>query len=76
LGRRVNAEFEFAFLAVVDRKAFHQQGAEAGAGTATERMEDKEALETTAVVCDSSNLVEHLINELLADGVVPTCVVV
>lgn len=39
-------------------------------------MEDEEALETRAVVCNPSDLVQNLVNQLLADRVVTTSVVV
>ena len=72
----VDAELELALLAVVDRQSLHEQRTETGTSTTTEAVEDKEALETRAVVCNSPDLVQHLINELLADSVVPTCIVV
>ena len=72
----VDAELELALLAVVDRKTLHKEGTETGTGTTTEGVEDQEALETRAVVGDVANLVEDLVNELLADGVVATGVVV
>jgi hypothetical protein len=76
LGRRVDAELELALLAVVDGQALHEQGAEAGAGSAAEGVEDEETLQTRAVVGDAADLVEDLVNELLADRVVATGVVV
>ena len=39
-------------------------------------MEDEETLEAGAVVCNAADLVEDLIDELLADSVVATSVVV
>ena len=39
-------------------------------------MEDKETLQTGAVVGNAADLVEDLVNELLADGVVTTGIVV
>ena len=76
LRSRVDAELELALLAVVDREALHEESTETGTGTTTERVEDEEALETGAVVCDSSDLVENLVDQLLSDGVVATSVVV
>jgi hypothetical protein len=72
----VDAKLELALLAIVDRETLHQQGAEAGSSTTTEGVEDKEALKTSAVVCNAADLVEHLIDEFLADGVVTTSIVV
>lgn len=47
----VDSEFELALLAVVGRQTLEEESTEAGAGTTTERVEDKEALERVAVVC-------------------------
>jgi len=76
LGSRVDTELELALLAVVDGQALHEESTETRTGTTTERVEDEEALETRAVVCNSSDLVENLVDQLLADGVVTTGVVV
>ena len=72
----IDAELEFALLAIVDGQAFHDQGAEARAGSAAEGVEDEEALQTGAVVGDAANLVQDLVNELLADRVVAAGIVV
>jgi len=72
----VNRELELSLFAVVDRKTLHKKGSEAGTGTATERMEDKEALKTGTVVGQLTDSVEHIVDDLLADGVVATGVVV
>lgn len=76
LGGRVDAELEFALLAIVDGQTLHQQGAEAGTGTTAEGVEDEEALEARAVVGDATDLIEDLVNELLSDGVVAAGIVV
>jgi hypothetical protein len=76
LRSRVNAELELALLPVVDRQALHQQGAETRARTTAERVEDQEALETTAVIGHMANFVEDLVDQLLTDSVVTTSVVV
>ena len=73
---RIHAEFELALLTIVHRQALHQQGTKARASTTAKRVEDKEALKTTAVVCHASNLVKNLINELLANSVVSASIVV
>jgi hypothetical protein len=72
----INAELELALLAVVDRKALHEQSTEAGTSTAAEGVEHKETLETAAIVGDPADLVEDLVDQLLADRVVATGVVV
>lgn len=76
LGRWVDAELELALLAVVDGQTLHEQGTETRASTATEGVEDEETLETRAVVGNTADLVEDLVNELLSDRVVATGVVV
>ena len=72
----IDAELELALLAIVDGQALHDQGAEAGAGAAAEGVEDEEALQAGAVVGDAADLVQDLVNELLADCVVAAGVVV
>jgi len=76
LGRWVDAELELALLAIVDGQALHQQGAETRASAATEGVEDEETLQTRAVIGNAADLVEHLVDELLADRVVTAGVVV
>ena len=76
LGGGVDGEFQLALLAIVDRKALHEQSTEAGTGTTTKGVEDQEALKSRAVVGNAANLVEDLIDEFLADRVVATSIVV
>ena len=76
LGGRVNAELELALLSVVDREALHQESTETRASTTTEGVEDEESLKTGAVVGNTADLVENTLNQLLANGVVTTSVVV
>lgn len=76
LRSRIDTELELALLAVVDRQTLHEESTETRTGTTTERVENEEALETRAVVCNSSDLVENLVDQFLADGVVTTSVVV
>ena len=76
LGSWVDGEFQFGFLSVVDGQTFHQQGGESGTGASSERVEDQEALETGALVGKLADAVKHQIDDLLADGVVTTSVVV
>jgi hypothetical protein len=76
LRSRVDTELELALLAVVDGQTLHQEGSESRTGTTTEGVEDQETLETNAVVGNTADLVENALNQLLADGVVATGVVV
>lgn len=47
----VDREFELALLAVIGGQTLEEEGTEAGTGTTTKRVEDKETLEGVAVVC-------------------------
>lgn len=72
----VDTELELALLAVVDGQTLHQESAETRASTTTEGVEDEEALQANAVVGNAADLVENLIDKLLANGVMATSVVV
>ena len=72
----VDTELKFALLAIVHRQTFHEKSTKPRASATTEGVEDKEALETSAVVGNTANLVEDLINELLANGIVSASIVV
>lgn len=76
LRSRVDAEFQLALLAVVEREALHKESTETRAGTTTEGVENKEALETRAAVGNAADLVKDGLDELLANSVVTTGVVV
>lgn len=76
LGGRVDTKLQLRLLAVVDGETFHEESTETGTGTTTERVEDQETLETSAVVGNTANLVEDLVDHLLSDSVVTTGVVV
>ena len=66
----VYTELELRLLAVVVSKTLHEESAEARAGTTAERVEDEEALQTRAVVRQTTDFVHHGVNQLLPDGVV------
>lgn len=51
---RVDGELQLALLPVVGRQALEEERAEARTGAAAERVEDEEALEGVAVVCDAA----------------------
>lgn len=72
----VDGELELGLLAIVDGQTFHQQGSETRAGTTTEGMEDQEALQSSALVRELADAVQHQVDDLLANGVVTTSVVV
>ena len=70
----VNAELQLGLLAIVSRETFEDKSTEAGTSSTSERMEDKETLETGAIVCQAANFVHHSVNLLLSDRVVATSV--
>ena len=72
----VDSEFEFSFLAIVNRETFHEEGSETGSGAAAKGVEDEETLEAGALVGQLPNPVQHQVDDLLADGVVAPGVVV
>ena len=71
---RVNAELELRLLAIVGGKTLENEGTETRTSSTTERVENKEALETIAVVGQPADLVHDKVNLFLADGVVTTSV--
>lgn len=73
---RIDAELQLRLLAVINGEALHQQGTETGAGATAKGVEHQEALQTRAVVGDTTDLIEDLVDHFLADGVVATSVVV
>lgn len=71
-GCGVHAELELRLLAIVGGKTLEDEGTEPGASTTAKRVEDKEALKTTAVVRKAANLVHHSVDHLLTHCVVTT----
>merc|ERR1719230_1598119 len=67
-----HAEAKLGLLAVVDGQALAQQSTQARASATTDSLEDHEALQTSAVVGQLADTVEHQVNNLLANGVVTT----
>ena len=76
LGGRVDAELQLALLSVINGETLHQQSAKSRSGSATEGVENQEALETGAAVSETADLVQDLVDQLLSDGVMTTSVVV
>lgn len=72
LGRGVDAELELRLLTVVSGELLKEERSKAGTSSSTEGVEDKEALETRAVVCESPQLIHDGVDELLSDSVVTT----
>merc|ERR1719203_1188793 len=72
----INGEFQFGFLAVINAQAFHQKRSETRSGTATKGVENQESLKTGAVVSQFTDTIQDQVNNLLANGVVSTSIVV
>lgn len=68
----IHAELELGLLAIVRGETLEDEGTETGTSSTTERVEDKEALETRAVIGKPANLVHHGVDHLFANGVVTT----
>jgi hypothetical protein len=67
LGRWVHSEPKLGLLAVVNRQALKEEGTKTRAGSSTNSVEDKEALETSTVVRKLSDAVKAQVNNLLAN---------
>jgi len=72
LGAGPDGEGDLRLLAIVDRQTLEHQAAETGTSTTTACVEDKEALETSAVVSKLTDTVEAEVDNLLTNGVVTT----
>merc|ERR1711981_1013914 len=69
LGRGVDGEAKLGLLAVIDGESLKKERTEAGAGSATDGVEDQEALETGALIGELSDSVEAEIDDFLTNGV-------
>merc|ERR1719331_3331894 len=65
-------EGDLGLLAVVDRETLKEQAAKTRTGASTAGVEHHEALEAGAVVGQLAQTVEDEVDDLLADGVMPT----
>ena len=72
----VDGELELGLLAVVDRQPLHEEGGESRSSSATEAVEDEESLKTGTLVGQLADSVQDQVDDLLADGVVTSCIVV
>jgi len=68
----VDGESELGLLAVIDGKSLEEERSKTGSSATTDGVEDKESLETSALIGELSDSVEAEINNLLTDGVVTT----
>ena len=72
----VNGELQLGLLAIIDRQMFHQQGGEPRTSSPTKAVENQEALKTCALVSQFPNWVQDEVNDLLANGVVTSGIVI
>ena len=72
----VDGETELGFLSVIDGKSLEEERSETGSGTTTDGVEDKETLETSALIGELSDSVEAEVNNFLSDGVVSASIVI
>ena len=72
--RGVDAELKLALLSVVRRKPLKDQCAKTRTCSAAEGVENEEALKASAVVSQTSNPIHHIVNLLLPDRVVASCI--
>jgi len=68
----VDGESELGLLSVINRESLEEERSETGSGTTSDGVEDKETLETSALISELSDSVEAEINDFLSDGVVTT----
>jgi hypothetical protein len=72
----VDTELQLDLLTEVDRQTLHEESTETRSSSTTKRVEYKETLETRAIIGNTANLVQNLVNQLLADSVVTTSIIV
>ena len=76
LRSRIDTKFQLALLAIVYRETLHEKSTKARACAASKGVKDQETLETDTVVGNASNLVKNSIDQLLANSIVTTSIVV
>merc|ERR1712164_61690 len=71
-GEMGRCETKLGLLAVIDGESLEEERTKTGSGTATDGVEDQEALETGALIGELSDSVEAEIDDFFTDGVVTT----
>jgi hypothetical protein len=71
-----HSERQLGLAAIVDGQSLEKKRTKTGSGTSTSGVEDHESLKTGTVIGQLSHAVKHKVNDLLADGVVTTGVVI
>ena len=72
----IDTEFKLRLLSIINRQSLHKQRSEPGSSSSTEGVEDQKSLETSALISQLTDSVQDKVNNLLADGVVTSGVVV
>ena len=65
----VDGETELGFLTVIDGKSFEKEGSETRSSSSTDGVEDKETLESSALISELSDSIEAEIDDFLTNGV-------
>jgi len=66
---REDGETELGFLTIIDGKSLEKEGSETGTGSSTDGVEDKETLETCALIRELSDSIKAEINDFFTNGV-------
>jgi hypothetical protein len=65
----VHGETELGLLTVIDGESLEKKGSESGTGSSSNSVEDKESLESSALIGELSDSIEAEIDDFLTDGV-------
>ena len=65
----VDGETELGFLTVINGKSLEEERSKSGTSSSTDGVEDKETLETSALIGELSDSVKAEINDFFTDGV-------
>ena len=76
LGSRVDREFQFGLLAIINRETFHEERGESRSSATTEGVEQEESLKSGTLISQLTNTVQNQVNNLFANGVVSSSIVV
>merc|ERR1719336_551949 len=76
LGSGVDGELEFRFLSIINRKTLHEKRGESRSSSTTEGVEEKESLKSSTLISQLTDTVQDKVDNLLANGVVTSGVVV
>jgi len=76
LRRGIDAEIQLRLLSVVDGQSLQEEGSKSRSSSSSNRVEDEESLESSALVSELSDSVQGQVNELLSNSVVSSGVVV